>query len=154
MTKDTFDLIKDFFQPIVDRVKLQKDSLERIAKFSNTGIEGWFKVEIVAALGEKSKKLKNEGPDLELENGDLIEIKAATNFSKSWDITSPLEKYKNDAKFKAVIFLAGYKNGDPIEKFDKAKSNINSFEEITKEKIFDGTNNCLIGMVKPGKRNN
>ena len=30
------------------------------------GIEGWFKVEVVAALGDRVQRLCNKGPDLEL----------------------------------------------------------------------------------------
>jgi hypothetical protein len=49
-----------------------------------TGIEAWFKVEVVAALGEEVIRLNNRGPDLTLADGKLVELKAATDFKPSY----------------------------------------------------------------------
>jgi hypothetical protein len=82
------DLRQDIFQPVVARVAKRQDSLADIMRFSYSGIEGWFKVEIVAALGDKVHKLQNKRADLKLWDGTEVEIKAATNFSKYWCIWS------------------------------------------------------------------
>ena len=135
------DLKQDVFQSVVTRVRERGDSLRSIAHCSNTGIEGWFKVEIVAALGEKTK-VNNKGPDLTLEDGTNVEIKAATDFSKSWCITKPLQKY-----VKPVLFLAGKASPEKLAKFKD-----DSFEIVAYEVVSDGANDWLLGMVKPSVR--
>lgn len=133
------DLKQDVFQSVVARVRERADSLRNMMRFHNSGIEGWFKVEIVAALGEKVALVHNKGPDLTLEDGTNIEIKAATNFAKSWCVTEPLRKYG-----KPVLFLAGRANP---EKLTRGKDD--SFEIVACEGVSDGTNDWLLGMVKP-----
>ena len=127
------------FRPVATRVRARADSLTNIMRFANSGIEGWFKVEIVAALGDKVEKVQNKGADLRLTDGTCIEIKAATNFSKAWCITDPIRKYGGP-----VMFLAG--GGDP-EKLQRAKDN--SFEIVGCEGFSVGAHHWLIGMVKP-----
>ena len=132
------DLKQDIFQSVVARVGERGDSLRNMMRFTNSGIEGWFKVEIVASLGEKTL-VNNKGPDLTLEDGTKIEIKAATNFDKNWCVTEPLRKYG-----KPVLFLAG---GASPEKLNRAKDD--SFEIVACEGVSDGVNDWLLGMVKP-----
>ena len=133
------DLRQDIFQPVLARVEKRADSLINIMRFANSGIEGWFKVEITAALGEKVDKLQNVGADLKLQDGTEVEIKAATNFGKDWCITHPVQKYG-----KAVLFLAG---GASPERLEKARDD--SFEIVACEGFLAGTHHWLIGMVKP-----
>ena len=133
------DLRQDIFRPVSARVRQRADSLTNIMCFANSGIEGWFKVEIVAALGDKVQKLQNKGADLKLTDGTEIEIKAATNFSKPWCIADPLQKYGGP-----VMFLAG---GADLEKLQRAKDD--SFEIVDCEGFSVGTHRWLIGMVKP-----
>lgn len=133
------DLRQDIFQPVSARVRKRADSLTNIMCFVNSGIEGWFKVEIVAALGDKIQKLQNKRADLRLTDGTEIEIKAATNFSKYWCITDPVQKYGEP-----VMFLAG--GADP-EKLRRAKDD--SFEIVACEGFSTGMHQWLIGMVKP-----
>jgi hypothetical protein len=57
-------LKEDIFHPSAVRIQGKADSLKEIKRFPRTGIEGWLKVEIVAALGKKIEELKNQGPDL------------------------------------------------------------------------------------------
>jgi len=133
------DLYRDVFQPVAARLTERTDSLRSIKRFSNSGIEGWFKVEIVAALGDKVISIKNVGPDLILEDRTNIQIKAATNFDKSWCILYPLQKYGTP-----VLFLA---DGARPEKFTSGNNEI--FEIVGCQIISDGMNNWLLGMVKP-----
>lgn len=133
------DLYRDVFQPVVARVTERADSLRSVKRFSNSGIEGWFKVEIVAALGDNVTSIKNVGPDLILENGTNIEIKAATNFDKSWCILYPVKKYGAP-----VLFLA---DGARPEKFTSSQND--TFEIVGRQIISDGMNDWLVGMVKP-----
>ena len=134
------DLIQDVFQPVVARVKERGDSLRRTGSFPNSGIEGWFKVEVVACLGEKTF-VNNKGPDLTLEDGTKIEIKAATNFTKYWCVSHPLRTYEYSIP---VLFLAG---GASPEKLKRAKDD--SFEIVACEVVSDDANDWLLGLVKP-----
>ena len=43
------DLKQDVFQAVVLRITERSDSLRNVKRFTNIGIEGWLKVEIVAA---------------------------------------------------------------------------------------------------------
>lgn len=106
------DLKRDVFQAIVSRITERSDSLREVKRFTNVGIEGWFKVEIVAALDGKVTSLNNKGPDLTLEDQTKIEIKAATNFTKSWCIIDPIKKYGFP-----VLFLAD--GSDPTKFMDR-----------------------------------
>ena len=133
------DLKQDVFQPVVSRIINRSDSLREIKRFTNTGIEGWFKVEIVAALGAKVTSLNNVGPDLTLEDKTKIEIKAATNFAKSWCVVDPLKKYGSP-----VLFLA---DGSDPAKFMVGRDD--TFEIIGYEVFSDGINSWLLGMAKP-----
>ena len=63
------NLKKDVFQKVALRIKHNADSLRNIKRFPRTGIEGWFKVEIVAALGKTIRSINNKGPDITLEDG-------------------------------------------------------------------------------------
>jgi len=133
------DLNQDVFQPVVARVTERTDSLRSVKRFSNAGIEGWFKVEIVAALGDKVTSLNNVGPDLTLEDQTRIEIKAATNFDKSWCVIDPLRKYGTP-----ILFLA---DGTNPAKFTSGVDD--AFEIVGRQIISDGINNWLLGMVRP-----
>ena len=134
----SLDLMRDVFQPVFLRITERRDSLREVKRLTNVGIEGWFKVEIVAALGERVSKLNNKGPDLTLKDQTKIEIKAATNFAKSWCVIDPIKKYGFP-----VLFLA---DGSDTEKFTDADD---AFEVIGCEVVFDGANSWLLGMAKP-----
>ena len=133
------DLNQHIFRLVVERVKERRDSLPNMMRFTNSGIEGWFKVEIVAALGDKVEKIQNKGADLKLTDGTEIEIKAAANFSKPWCIVDPVQKHGEP-----VMFLAG---GADTERLQRAKDD--SFEIVDCEGFSVGTHHWLVGIVKP-----
>lgn len=133
----SLDLNRDVFQPVFSRITERSDSLREVKRFTNAGIEGWFKVEIVAALGGRVISLNNKGPDLTLEDQTKIEIKAATNYG-NWFVIDPIKKYGSP-----VLFLA---DGSGVIEF---KKRANAYEVIGCEVFSDSTNNWLLGMAKP-----
>jgi hypothetical protein len=73
------DILKaEIFEPVANRIKDEAESLRQVRRFKCSGIEGWFKVEAVAALGKRVEGLQNRGPDLRLLDV-CIELKAATD---------------------------------------------------------------------------
>ena len=132
------DLNQDIFEPVAARVRRRIDSLRNIRRFPRTGIEGWFKVEIVAALNKGVRRLQNKGPDLLLVDGTEIEIKAATDFHKGFFL-DPIRKYSC-----SCLFLGDGTNPSTLTK------NVNDGLEIVGyEVISDGENDWIIGLVRP-----
>ena len=80
----SLDLERDVFPPVARRIQNRADSLRGLKRFRRTGIEGWLKVEVVAALGDIVKRFRNKGPDLMLASGAQIELKAATDLNVPW----------------------------------------------------------------------
>jgi hypothetical protein len=70
------ELRKNIFQPLASHLRGETKSLQAIRRFRGGGIEGWFKVEIVAALVGGVEKIRNRGADLILKDGTEIELKA------------------------------------------------------------------------------
>jgi hypothetical protein len=137
------DLKHDVFELVAARIKLRADSLQNIKRFPRTGIEGWFKVEIIAALGKTIRTLNNKGPDLTLDDsttdGMEVEIKAATDFNPSWCFLEPVRKYSCP-----TLFLCD--GSDP----KKLSYKLGDDMEIVAYKVFsDGKNDWLVGLVKP-----
>jgi len=117
--------------------------LRNIKRFPRTGIEGWFKVEIVAALGKAIRSINNKGPDITLEDGSdegmKIEIKAATDFNPTWCFIDPIRKYGCPS-----LFLAD--GSDPKKLSYKLEDDM---EIVAFEVISDCVNDWLIGIVRP-----
>jgi len=132
------DLRNDVFLPVLAQMRERAESLRNIKRFPRTGIEAWFKVEIVAVLGNKVKALRNKGPDLEFEDGTKVELKAATDFNKSYFILEPIRKYGVPC-----LFLG---DGTGLPEFTPASSD--DFEVVGWEVFSDGE--WIIGLVKPG----
>jgi hypothetical protein len=134
----SLDVKSEIFEPVVERIVARRDSLIHIKRFSRTGIEGWFKVEVVAALGNMVKALQNKGPDLLLEDGTQIELKAATDFHKKFFV-DPIRKYSAPS-----LFLGD--GTKPTKLTDCAEPDI----DIVGFRVFsDGRNNWLLGLVRP-----
>lgn len=130
------DLRNDVFVPVLARMRKRVESLRGIERFQRTGIEGWFKVEIVAVLGNRVKAIHNRGPDLEFEDGTKLELKAATNFAKAWFL-EPLRKYGVPC-----LFLG---NGAGLTGFTATDSG--NFEVVGWDVLCEGE--WTIGLVKP-----
>jgi hypothetical protein len=132
------DLEKDIFKPVAERIRKRADSLKNIKKFPRTGIEGWFKVEIIAALDQRVFRLQNKGPDLLLDDDTEIEIKAATDFNKVY-LFDPIRKYGC-----LCLFLGDGKNPELL-----TENVTEHFEFVAYEIISDGMNDWLLGLIKP-----
>lgn len=134
------ELKSDVFEPVAKRIIARSDSLLNIKRFQRTGIEGWFKVEIVAALGNMVNSLQNKGPDLLLDDDTQIELKAATDFHKGFFV-DPIRKYKYSAH---CLFMGD--GTDPTTLTSCVEPDI----DIVGFKVFsDGRNNWLLGLVSP-----
>ncbi|MCW8137930.1 MAG: hypothetical protein KIT58_03405 [Planctomycetota bacterium] len=137
------DLRADVFAPVVARMKEREGSLREMKRFSRTGIEGWFKVEVVAALGRKVLRLLNKGADLLVDDGTTagtrIELKAATNFDRTW-FTQGIGKYGAPC-----LFL-----GDGRSRSEFPCTATDPFEVVGCEVFRDGAGGeWLVGLVKP-----
>lgn len=133
------DLKYDIFKPVAARIRQRAESLRKVKRFPKTGIEGWFKVEITVALDEKIRSLQNKGPDIMLDDGTEIELKAATDFHKGF-VLDPIRKYGVPC-----LFLGDGTNSDKLTKI----ANSYDLEIVGHEVINDGENDWLIGLVKP-----
>lgn len=134
----------EIFPLVVERIKQRKESLTTMDqnKFPMTGIEAWFKVEIVFALSKTKhaiKKLKNQGPDLLLESGIEIELKGATDFNIS-GLRKETTKHKT--------FLLFLQNGSNTGKIRTAQF-YDDVELLCHEKFSDGKNEWIIGIMNP-----
>jgi hypothetical protein len=132
-------LKEDIFHPIAVRIQGKADSLKEIKRFTKTGIEGWLKVEVVAALGKKIMALKNQGPDLILENDLKIELKAATDLNLAY-IRDGALKYRC-----LCLFLGGGNDPSRIEAIEKDPQ----IRFIGHEIFSDGENKWVIGIIEP-----
>lgn len=142
------DLRSVVFTPVLARVKRRAESLREVKRFPRTGIEGWLKVEVVAALGERVRKLCNDGPDLLLndgtEAGTRLELKAATDFNRTY-ILEPLTTYGAPC-----LFLGDgsrFKSGSEAALF--LKEYRDDFETIGCEVFSDGAGQWVVGLVIP-----
>ena len=134
----------EIFSLILEQIEGKKSSLVSMdaKKFPTTGIEGWFKVEIVAALANTKhavKELKNKGPDLLLESGIKIELKGATDFN--------INGLRNETK-KHDTFLLFLQNGSDKSKIKKLES-YDDVELLRYDYFSDGKNEWIIGLIKP-----
>lgn len=117
--KSRQDILNEIFNYTYDRLKLRKESLQFFVNRWNGsfgGIEGWFKVELVASIPDDLIKIttgsasrgKSTGkryPDLRFEHKNIapidVELKASTNWSLTHGKT--FQKYEDWALF----FLCG-----------------------------------------------
>ena len=140
----TENVKNEIFPLVVEWIKKRKESLVNVDanKFPRTGIEGWFKVETVAALANSKhavKKLQNRGPDLILESGIEIELKGATDFNISG---LRKETIKHNT---FLMFLQNGTDNNKIRKFDS----YSDVELLCYDYFSDGKNEWVIGIIKP-----
>jgi hypothetical protein len=114
--------------------------------FTRNGIEGWFKVETVAALHSSGVpiKVRNKGPDLLIGNLS-IELKAATNFEASY-ILGGVKKYRDKYPSLGCLFLGRHPN--PTKCREKLAQDRNV--QLVGYKAFsDGEHDWIIGLIAP-----
>lgn len=134
-------MYKEIFDIVARRVKEKSESLREAKRHKKMGLEGWLKVEAIAALGGKVRKVRNRGPDLVLENDMKIELKAATDFN--------LEYIKEGAtKYQTLCLFLG--DGSDRENIGKLKSE-EAIEVVSAETFRDNGNEWVVGMIRPSK---
>lgn len=137
-----YNVLKNIVFPLVfTRIEKRKDSLIHIGTFVARGLEGWLKVEIVAALADSPypvEDIRNKGIDLLLKGGIDLELKGQTNFV--------LSEIKKGVKYGTpCLFLANARNKRTIKKLEDDET-----IEILSFKIFsDSRNEWIIGLIKP-----
>lgn len=137
------NLLEDILNPVIHRIWDKRDSLRDVKRFESTGIEGWLKVEVVAALRNKISELQNKGPDLLMEDDTEIGLKAGTDFNPAYFIEGSL-KYNCPC-----IFLGDAGNPKRI-----AELTSNRGIKIVGYKMFnDGVSDWIIGMIRPHSGN-
>lgn len=124
------------------RVQLRVDSIDSVHQFPKTGIEAWFKVEVVAALGGEVVKLNNLGPDLTLADGTFIELKAATDFNPS---------YLRDGAIKYCVPCLFLGDGEQSKYIDRLKI-MPVIRVISMEYIY-GDHTWVMGCIEPNFQN-
>lgn len=132
------DLKRDLFLPVATRVRDRADSLREIRRFARSGIEGWFKVEVVPSLGDRVQALQNKGPDLLLSTGDQVELKAAT------DLNPP---YLRDGAVKygtPCLFLGDARDPARIGQLSDSGVRLVAYEVFS-----DGANAWVVGLLAP-----
>lgn len=129
---------KEIFDIVARRVREKKESLRELKRFQSMGIEGWLKVEAIAALGDRVQKVRNRGPDLVLEDNIEIELKAATDFNPKY-IIEGATKYQTKC-----LFLG---DGSDKENIEKLRSE-EAIKVVSAEIFRDNGNEWIIGLIK------
>jgi hypothetical protein len=136
------DLRSVVFAPVLEQMTRRAGDLRNVKKFPRTGIEAWLKVQVVAALGKRVRKLCAKGPDLLLDDGSDVgtplELKAATDFNRAYFL-EPLKKYGVPC-----LFL-----GDGTRHKRFPASDHDDFEVIGYEVFSDGEEQWVVGLVSP-----
>jgi hypothetical protein len=132
--------MKEIFYLVAKRIEEKKESLRGLKEHRCMGLEGWLKVEAVAALGEKVRHVRSRGADLEFESGN-VELKAATNFDSDYVKEGAM-------KYNAPCLFPG--DGNNKENIDKIKIE-KDIEIVALKLLKDGGEKWVIGMVRPAQ---
>ncbi|MCD6394518.1 MAG: hypothetical protein J7M40_13550 [Planctomycetes bacterium] len=132
------DIKNEIFEPVAERISERATSLSEIHRFNNCGIEGWLKVEAVYALSNMVESVNNRGPDLTLQDGTKIELKAATDFNA--------EYIRNGCLRDGVpcLFLADGRDPERISEIENEE-----VEVIASRIINEESGNWIVGLAKP-----
>jgi hypothetical protein len=118
-------------------MKKRAGSLRNMKRFKKCGIEGWFKVEVVAALGKRVQEIRNKGADLLLSAGTELELKAATDLNWIYIL--------NGLEYGAPCLFLG--DGSGNESFPT--NDPDDFEVIGCEVFSDGAGQWIVGLLSP-----
>ena len=127
------------FDPVSARVLQNADSLKSVKRFPRSGIEGWLKVEVVAALGSLVCGLRNKGPDIELTDGTKLELKAATDLNIEYIRAGVSEGV-------ACLFL-----GDASDSKRLSQLDCDGIKMFVHQLFSDGSSNWVIGLLIQAK---
>jgi hypothetical protein len=128
----------DLFRPVLSRLQEEAHSLHEIRRFKGGGIEGWFKVEVVAALADLVQRVRNEGPDLLLSDGTEVELKAGCGLDASYIRNGALSHHV------PCLFLGYGGNLALLDTID--------VELVTSSELSDGHDKWVVGLIRPRRR--
>jgi hypothetical protein len=135
-------LLIENFRLVAERVKDRRDSLLSLTRFHHLGIEGWLKVEAVRALENRIKRLHNHAPDLELVDELFIELKAGTDFNRTW--ISDALKYASRYQRFGCLFLYSGNISTCVEQLK-----LKHWTMLDHEKFSVETDEWIIGLIVP-----
>lgn len=133
------ELRRQVFQPVAARMRARGDTLKHVTRFLATGIEGWFKVEVIAALGQQVERLRNKGADLGLCGDCSVELKASTNLTWAWVVAG--------LKYRTPCLFLGNMSATAVEKLKTDPR----MALVAHEIFSDGAQDWIIGLVVPSK---
>lgn len=131
-------LVEQVLRPVAERMRERADSLSEMPRFEKAGLEGWFRVEIVAILKEKVAAIRNKGPDLILDDGTELELKGATDFNVPY-IRSGVTRDNC-----LCLFLADGSDSSRIDKVANERIRLIGHETVS----LDG-HTWVIGLIGP-----
>jgi len=134
----------DVFLLVSEHIKENRKSLRYVKGFKNAGIEGWFKVEAIAALQDYVKEVRNKSPDLIVQvHEDRMEITliATTDFD-------PFNIKLRTLQHKTLCLFLG--DGSQKEKIEELLSD-REIVFVKHETFGDNGNKWIIGMIKPSE---
>jgi len=137
-------LPREIVAMVGERIRRRKESLRHVKGYKNSGIQGWFKVETIAALRDYVKEVRDKGPDLVLEiheNKMGIELVAASD-------SNPFNIKLRTTQFKTLCLFLG--DGSDKERIEELLSD-RDVEVVTHETFRDDGNRWIIGLVKPSE---
>ncbi len=135
---------EDVFLFVSDHIKRSKKSLKRARDYKYSGIEGWFKLETIAALQDYVKEVRNKSPELVVEVHESrmeIALKASTDFD-------PFQIKLGAIQHKTLcLFLA---DGDSQDTIQELLSDTD-IEVVSRATFGDNGNKWLIGIIRPSQ---
>lgn len=145
----TSEEIETLINEVACRIETALDSLNNIKKFIGHGIgfEGWFKIEVITALGDNVGPPKNKGADLDVQiNGKRckVELRCKNEFEMSW-----IERgLKDHPDADMCLFLTRMPEPEKLNKLDKWKTSLNLKKleligkKVTEDKMW------MVGILK------
>ncbi|MBU4245920.1 MAG: hypothetical protein ABIF85_04860 [Nanoarchaeota archaeon] len=122
---------KSILDDVAERIKIKAESLIALKTYEGQkiGFEGWFKVEVIAALSKYKVEIPhNKGPDLSInfmdnETPKLIELKCKNEFTPTleWIRDGILYYRKKDVKVDMCLFLLRAPEGNEEKKSEEMK---------------------------------
>jgi hypothetical protein len=132
----SLDLEREVFLFVARRIRSRADSLRALKRFPRSGIEGWLKVQVVAALGSLVKRLQNKGLDLLLASGVEIELRAATDLN--------IPRLSAGASVAPCLFVGEGSDESRIASFQK-----HGVDLLAHQFFSDGAEQWVLGLLRP-----
>lgn len=129
------ELRESIFKPIAAHLSGRLHILQAIRQFRGGGIEGWFKVEVVAVLASRVDKIRNRGADLLLHDQTEIELKAGCGLNAAYIRNGALD-------YGVPCLFLGY--GGNLALLDNDEVTLLAHSDLS-----DGRDNWTVGLIRP-----